>query len=104
MLRFRRSTCMKRILSTYSGTAASYFLLLVALVAQSFPQCCVQTVTLNPGDDIQAAVDANPEGTKFILNAGVYHTASVIPKDYDQFIGNPARQAVLSGSTVVNNF
>lgn len=77
---------------------------LVALSGTAVAQCCVGTVTVNPGDDVQAAVNNNPAGTQFIFNPGVYHNLSVVPKDYDQFISSTPLGATLSGASVVNNF
>ena len=57
----------------------------------------MSTVVLNPGDNIQDAVNANPAGTVFVLNPGVYRGQEISPKDYQQFIGEPG--AVLNGST-----
>jgi Right handed beta helix region len=83
-------------------------LLIVALIltlgGTAAAQCCVGTVTVSPGDDVQAAVNSNPSGTQFIFNPGVYPNLSVVPKDYDQFISSTPLGATLSGATVVNNF
>src|SRR6266478_4169229 len=56
-------------------------------------------ITLNPGDNIQAAVDANPAGTTFTLNPGMYRMQTVTPKDNDAFIG--LNGAVMNGSKVI---
>src|SRR4029079_17134084 len=40
-------------------------------------------ITILPGQSIQAAVDANPTGTTFILKAGTHVGQSVVPKDGD---------------------
>ena len=37
-------------------------------------------VTLNPGDNIQAVVNANPAGTTYQLSAGMYRMQAVVPK------------------------
>ncbi len=79
----------------------------ILLVVAAFPFFFVsrlhaQAVTINPGDDIQVAVDSNPTGTAFSLKAGVYRNQSVIPKDRDSFIGDPG--AILSGATVLTSF
>jgi hypothetical protein len=55
-------------------------------------------VVLNPGDSLQNAVNSNPAGTTFILNAGVYRMQEVTPKSNDWFTGAAAE---LNGSTVV---
>ena len=53
-------------------------------------------VVLRPGDDIQAAVEANPPGTVFHLTAGTYNvTREIIPKSGDQFLGDAG--AILDG-------
>lgn len=60
------------------------------------------SVTLSPGDDIQAAVDAHPAGTSFFLNAGVYRIQSVVPKRNDSFTGDGG--AVLNGARLLDDF
>ena len=52
-------------------------------------------VTLTPGQSIQAAVDANPTGTQFLLKAGTYHGQHVVPKSGDTFTGEAG--AILDG-------
>jgi hypothetical protein len=44
-------------------------------------------VTLQPGQDIQAAVDANPEGTSFLLAKGVHRLQTIAPKTGNAFYG-----------------
>jgi len=53
-----------------------------------------------PGASLQAAVDANPPGTRFILAPGVHRGQSVRPRDGDSFVGE--RGAVLSGAKVLD--
>jgi len=60
------------------------------------------TVTLHPGDDIQAAVDANPQGTTFHLAAGIYRLQSITPKRTDWFIGDSG--AILNGAKLLDGF
>ena len=52
-----------------------------------------------PGESIQAAVNANPEGTTFTIMAGVHRLAAVSPKAGNTFIGEPG--AVLDGGNSV---
>ncbi len=59
-------------------------------------------VMLNPGDDIQAAIDAHGVATTFHLSAGVYRIQSVIPKDDDFFVGDDG--AILNGANVLTQF
>jgi hypothetical protein len=49
------------------------------------------SVMLNPGDDIQAAIDAHGIATTFHLSAGLYRIQSVIPKDDDTSSATTAR-------------
>lgn len=44
-------------------------------------------VTVNPGSSIQAAVDANPAGTAFLLKTGTHVQQQVIPKTGNYFRG-----------------
>lgn len=55
-------------------------------------------VAVLPGQSIQAAVNANPGGTTFILKAGTHTRQSVIPKSGDVFQGEPG--TVLDGQGV----
>lgn len=77
----------------------------LSLIIFSYPQDAVRsasTVTLNPGDSIQAAVNANPAGTIFVLNAGEYRMQSVVPKQGNVFSGMPG--AVLNGSRLLTGW
>ncbi len=56
-------------------------------------------VTLSPGDNLQAAVDAAPAGTTFTLQLGVYRMQRIAPKDGDLFVGQGT--VVLNGSRVL---
>jgi parallel beta-helix repeat protein len=55
-------------------------------------------VTIRPGDNLQDAVRANPDGTTFLITRGVHRRQTVRPKDGMSFIGEPG--AVLDGETV----
>jgi parallel beta-helix repeat protein len=59
-----------------------------------------QTVTVSPGDDVQSVVKAAPEGTTFILRAGVYRMQSVEPKNRDVFRGEGS--VILNGSQLLS--
>jgi len=59
-------------------------------------------VVINPGENIQKYVNANPVDTQFYLNAGVYRGQQITPKDGQQFIGAPG--AVLNGATVLSKW
>lgn len=51
-----------------------------------------------PGESIQAAVDANPEGTKFKLRSGVHKQQQVVPKSGNVFEGEAG--TILDGENV----
>lgn len=55
----------------------------------------VDTVVVRPGDDLQARVNAAPEGTVFLIKAGVHRRQRVVPKHGMTFVGEPG--AVLTG-------
>ena len=55
-------------------------------------------IAVYPGQNIQAAVNANPTGTTFILKAGTHVRQSVIPKSGDRFFGEAG--TVLDGQNV----
>jgi parallel beta-helix repeat protein len=55
-----------------------------------------------PGSDIQAAVDANPAGTSFLLKAGVHRMQQVKPKNGDSFTAEAG--AILSGARLLTTF
>ncbi|KJS39242.1 MAG: hypothetical protein VR70_08575 [Rhodospirillaceae bacterium BRH_c57] len=53
-------------------------------------------ITMKPGDNLQAIVDSHPEGTTFLLKAGVYSQAQIQPKSFQTFVGEEG--AVMSGA------
>lgn len=61
------------------------------------PVALAIVVNLKPGDDVQDAVDANPNGTTFMLAAGEYRLQSVVAKSGNSFIGASSRQTVFAG-------
>jgi parallel beta-helix repeat protein len=60
------------------------------------------TVYINPGEDIQAQVNANGTGTTFILRSGVHRMQTIRPKDNDVFLGESG--ASLNGSRMLTSF
>jgi parallel beta-helix repeat protein len=60
------------------------------------------SVSVFPGRSIQAAVDAAPPGTSFLIKTGVHRLQRVTPKDRNRFIGEAG--AVLSGARVITGF
>ena len=69
------------------------------------------SVTIGPGTGIQGVVDANPPGTTFVFQPGLYRLTSPInPKSGDSFVGQVACTppavscpAILSGSIVIGS-
>jgi hypothetical protein len=59
-------------------------------------------IPLSPGQDIQAAVNAAPSGSSFLLKAGVHRMQTIRPKDGDVFSGEPG--AILSGARLLTSF
>ena len=59
-------------------------------------------IVIEPGQNIQAVVDAYPEGTGFFLKAGYYRLQSIRPKRGNSFIGEYG--TILSGAAVLSNF
>lgn len=58
-------------------------------------------VTLQVGDDFQAAVNANPAGTSYFIAGGVHRMQRVVPKTGNTFTGPSDMSAVLNGSKVL---
>lgn len=58
------------------------------------------TVRIDVGEDIQALVDENPPGSRYILASGIHRLQQIHPRDGDLFEGEPG--AVLSGARVLD--
>ena len=71
---------------------------LVAMMVPAGGAAGAGSVAVSPGQSIQAAVNANPAGTTFVIKAGVHRRQQVIPRDRDSFLGEPG--AVLDGEGV----
>jgi parallel beta-helix repeat protein len=56
-------------------------------------------VAVLPGESIQAAVDANPPGTTFLIRTGLHRNQTVRPKDGQMFVGEPG--AILTGAETI---
>lgn len=56
-------------------------------------------VTISPGASIQDAVDANPDGTTFILSPGEYRGQIVSPRNGNVFVGSPGAVLVGDGAS-----
>lgn len=58
------------------------------------PNCWAQqTVTVSPGENLQALVNQYPTSTTFSFMPGIYYLQSIVPKSYDSFVGQPERSS-----------
>ena len=73
--------------------------ILSGIVAFGTPTAFAGSVTLNPGANVQAAVNAAPAGTVFYFTAGTYRMQSVKPKAGDAFSAKGT--VVFNGSQVL---
>jgi hypothetical protein len=78
------------------ASGLSALVLSVLLFTQSI---LAAIVTLNLGDNFQDSVDAHPEGTHFIIKAGIHRMQEVDPKSYDVFVGE--KGAIMNGSRLL---
>jgi nitrous oxidase accessory protein NosD len=62
----------------------------------------VPDVVVEPGQLIQGLVDTHPEGTVFLLEAGVHRQQSIYPKAGMAFLGEPG--TVLNGSRLLEDW
>lgn len=59
-------------------------------------------ITVNVGDDLQALVNANPDGTTFLIKSGEHRMQQVIPKADVTFVGENG--AILNGSRLLTSW
>ncbi len=59
-------------------------------------------ILIQPGENIQAIVDAAPGGSTFRLAAGVHRMQLITPRSFDRFVGEPG--AILNGSRLLTSF
>ncbi len=59
-------------------------------------------IRINPGQSIQNAVNSNPAGSVFVLGSGVHRMQTVVPKNNNQFYGEPG--AIMNGSRILTNW
>jgi parallel beta-helix repeat protein len=66
-------------------------------------RCPSGSIRLRPGRDLQAAINAKPEGTTFCFKEGTYRLwTPLLPKSHDVFVGEYG--AVLRGSKVIRKW
>ena len=61
-----------------------------------------QTVTVYPGQNLQALVNQYGPSTTFILTPGIYYMQTIVPQSYDSFQGQQG--AILSGAILLTSF
>jgi parallel beta-helix repeat protein len=83
-----------RVLATSDGGLAD-----TSRVVISVPQL---GTTIYPGQSIQAAVNAFPDGTAFLLKTGVHRLQQVSPRNGNKFTGEPG--AILVGAALLTAF
>lgn len=59
----------------------------------------LQVIHLTPQDDVQKIVDISPEGTVFLLQSGIYKNVTIVPKNFQTFIGQDG--AIMRGSVTI---
>ena len=59
-------------------------------------------IDIFPGNDINSIVDNNPEGTTFIIKAGIHRMQEIWPKEGNTFWGESG--AILNGSKELTEF
>jgi Right handed beta helix region len=79
-----------------------YAHIVIPLCALLLPVATHAQVTLNPGDNVQAIVNAHPAGTTYVFSPGLYRMQSISPKAGDTYIGQPG--AVLNGSGLLSGW
>lgn len=60
------------------------------------------TITVRPGDDLAALAATAPEGSTFLLTAGVHRPSTVVPRTGQSFVGQDG--AVLTGAVELASF
>jgi len=76
---------------------------LVLVTVAGIPLCMARsTITVKPGTDIQALIEASPPGTTYLIQPGVHRLQSIQPRDGDIFEGAPG--AILNGAQVLDHF
>lgn len=66
------------------------------------PPVASSPTAILPGEDVQARIDAQPAGTRFLLGAGIHRLQTIRPKDGTRLVGEPG--AVLSGARLLTTF
>ena len=61
-------------------------------------------IIIEPGQSIQAAIDVNPAGTRFIFSRGLWREERFLAKANSEFIGDPQGGTILSGAIVLTQW
>ena len=83
---------------------AAIFLCVTAVISTMRPASAqtVDEIFLSPGMDVQAIVDAAPEGQAFVFECGVYREQTIIPMDGQTFDGQDC--AELNGARILTGW
>jgi hypothetical protein len=97
-------TYVLRLTGNDGALSASSDVIVTASTTSSAPppEYSISGIPVPPGADIQALVNANPEGTSFVIKAGVHRMQMVRPKNGNRFTGEPG--AVMNGSRLLTGF
>jgi nitrous oxidase accessory protein NosD len=79
------SSARRRRAGSLAGVLAAAFIPFAG--ADRHTATAAATVSISPGQSIQAAVNSHPPGTTFLLRAGTHRNQSVVPKSNDVFLG-----------------
>jgi parallel beta-helix repeat protein len=88
-----------------SGTFAVTATLSGGTIAGSAPvtvQASITGIAVAPGQSLQAAINAAPEGATFLIKAGIHRNDSATPKNGQTFVGEAG--AILSGARLLTSF
>ena len=96
----RRAAVLSILIAAATAVSMVPFGSVPATAATTITDC--SGVQVRPGDDIQALLNANPEGTTFCLAPGEYRlTTALTPKNNQRIIGLGTQEARLTGAKVV---
>ena len=76
-----------------------FFILMNTILFAQVPDTII---FIEPGQNIQAIVNAQSSNTLYILKEGIHRMQRIIPKSNDIFIGEPG--AILNGGLVLDNW
>jgi hypothetical protein len=91
-----------KVTATITGGTISASATVTVAASPSTPPPPSGAIAISPGQSIQAAVDAAPTGSAFLLKSGVHRMQTIRPKSGDSFVGETG--TVLSGARLLTAF